>query len=413
MSALGQVYRCYLLLRRDDFLRIDSLFYFCDTLGDERSCLEFYEEIMNVPSAPVYFAEHANPSAIKGLTIAVIGYGNQGRAQALNLRDSGCQVIVGNQGDEYRKRASQDGFETHDIDQAVSKGDIIMLLVPDEELPQAFAQRISPHLRRGAMVVFASGYAVAFGQLKIHQDIDVALLAPRMIGLGVRERFLTKEGFFCMVGIHKDATGRAQDKLLALTMAVSGLYKPAVEVTFEQEAILDLFNEQAFGPAFGQVLMTSIRVLLDKGLPPEAVLVEMYMSEEMSYVYKTMARSGLVKQTDFHSQTSQYGAMTRGTRFLDPSLREKMEKIYGEIHSGDFARELQNPLSKPKLKVLKFFARRQKVNRIEQRVRKHLGLSYRDVPEPREISSEIRKILQNREIRKQLQSFEDHEEFPL
>lgn len=368
---------------------------------------------MNVPSAPVYFAEHANPSPINGLTIAVIGYGNQGRAQALNLRDSGCQVIVGNQDDEYRERAHQDGFANYDIDQAVSKGDIVMLLVPDEELPRVFVQRISPYLRREAMVVFASGYAVAFDRLKIDLDIDVVLLAPRMIGLGVRERFLTKDGFFCMIGVHKDVSGKAWDKLLALTRAVSGLYKPALEVTFEQEAILDLFNEQAFGPAFGQVLMTSIKVLLDKGLPPEAVLVEMYMSEEMSYVYKTMASSGLVKQLDSHSQTSQYGAITRGIRFLDPSLKRKMEKIYEEIQSGSFAREWQNPLSKPKLKVLKFFARRQKLNRTEQRVRKYLRLPCQDTPEPGEIPPEIREILQNREIRSQLQSFEDYKEFSL
>ncbi len=368
---------------------------------------------MNAPSIPIYFAEHVNPSAIKGLTIAVIGYGNQGKAQALNLRDSGCQVIVGNRDDEYKKRALQDGFETYDIDQAVSGGDIVMLLIPDEELPQVFAKNISPYLRKEAMVVFASGYAVAFGQIEIGQDNDVSLLAPRMIGLGVRERFLTGEGFFCMVGVHKDFTGKARDKLLALTKAVSGLHKPALEVTFEQEAILDLFNEQAFGPAFGQVLINSIKVLLDEGLPPEAVLVEMYMSEEMSYVYKTMAQSGLVRQIDFHSQTSQYGAMIRGIRFLDPSLKKKMENIYKEIKSGDFAREWQSPLSKLKLKVLKFLARRQKLNHIEQQVRRYLGLPYQDTPEPGGVPSEIGEILRNPEVQKQLQSFVDNTEFSL
>lgn len=364
-------------------------------------------------SIPVYFAEHANLSAIEGLTIAVIGYGNQGKGQGLNLRDSGCRVIVGNQDDTYRKRARQDGFETYDIDQAVSKGDIVMLLIPDEEIPQVFAKNISPYLHREAMVVFASGYALAFDQIKIDQDIDVALLAPRMIGVGVRERFLTGEGFFCMIGVHKDFTGKVRDKLLALTKAVSGLYKPAVEVTFEQEAILDLFNEQAFGPAFGQVLMTSIKVLLDKGLPPEAVLVEMYMSEEMSYVYKTMAGSGLVRQIDFHSYTSQYGAMTRGIRFLDPSLKKKMGNIYEEIQSGDFAREWQSPISRLKLKVLKFFARRQKLNRIEQQVRRHLGLPYQDAPEPGEVPLEIKEVLRNSEVQRQLQDFADYKDFPL
>ena len=137
------------------------------------------------------------------------------------------------------------------------------------------------------------------------------------------------------------------------------------------------------------------------------------MSEEMSYVYKTMARSGLVRQIDFHSQTSQYGAMTRGIRFLDPSLKKKMENIYKEIHSGNFAREWQSPLSRLKLKVLKFFARRQKLNRTEQQVRKYLGLPYQDTPETGEVPPEIREILQNPDVKKQLQSFEDQKEFSL
>jgi ketol-acid reductoisomerase len=362
-------------------------------------------------SAPVYFAENADPEAIQGLTIAVIGYGNQGKAQALNLRDSGCCVVIGNRDDKYGERAHQDGFDVYSIGEAVTRGDIIILLIPDEVLPVVFAQQVSPNLSNRAMVVFASGYAIAYGQLKIDLDVDVTLLAPRMIGLGVRKRFLTKEGFFCMIGVNKDVTGKAWDKLLALTGAIGGFYKPAIKLTFQQEATMDLFNEQAFGPAFGQVLMTSIRVLLDQGLPPEAVLVEMYMSEEMSYVYKTMANYGLVGQLDFHSQTSQYGAMTRGTRFLNPSLKAKMQKIYKEIDSGQFTREWQSPLSKHKLKVLKFFAKKQKLNRIEQEVRERLKLPDYSTGDIGEIPEDIKRVLQDPEIREQLHSFDSFDEF--
>jgi len=159
--------------------------------------------------------------------------------------------------------------------------------------------------------------------------------------------------------------------------------------------------------------MTSIDVLLDKGLPPEAVLVEMYMSEEMSYVYRTMARYGLVRQLALHSQTSQYGAMTRGIRFLDGSLKEKMERIFKEIQSGDFVKEWQSPLSKLKLKALRYFARRQKLNRVEQRVRARLRLPYQDAKEQGEVPSDIAGILQDPEVSKQLKSFEEHGEFRL
>jgi ketol-acid reductoisomerase len=176
-------------------------------------------------------------------------------------------------------------------------------------------------------------------------------------------------------------------------------------VSFHQEAVLDLFNEQAFGPAFGRVLLTAIKVLLDAGLPPEAVLVEMYMSEEMSYIYRQMSRAGLIRQTDFHSQTSQYGAMSRAVRFLNPALRKTMEGIFREIDSGGFAKEWQRPLSRLKLKTLRWFAARQKLNRIEQRVRSRLGCPEAPLPEIGEAPS------LDPELRKTLEDFEGNFEF--
>jgi len=361
----------------------------------------------------IFTANDGNIEDIAGRSIAVIGYGNQGRAQALNLRDSGLNVVVGNRRDEYRRRAESDGFTVMDIPTAVAEADVCILLLPDEELPSAYRSSIRPALTAGDMLVFASGYGVAFGEIEPPPGVDVALLAPRMIGLGVRENYLTGEGFYCLVGVHQDASGTAWKRLLGLCAGISGLYKPAVEVSFHQEAVLDLFNEQAFGPAFGRVLLTAINVLLDAGLPPEAVLVEMYMSEEMSYIYRQMSRVGLIRQTDFHSQTSQYGAMSRAIRFLNPKLRRTMSGILREIDSGSFAREWQRPLSRLKLRALRFFAARQKLGTIEQRVRARLGCPEGAALEVGEESMQenIRRILQDPRLRQELEGFEQSFEY--
>jgi len=359
-------------------------------------------------NATLYTAEDANLELLQENTIAVIGYGNQGRAQALNLRDSGARVIIGNLQDRYGDLARADGFQVHEISSAVAQAEIVLLLIPDEVLPGVFETDIKPHLKANSTLVFASGYNVAFNHISIPAGVDAVLLAPRMIGVGVRERYLNQEGFYCFVGIEQDVSGVAKQRLLALTMGISRLLKPAIEVTFKQESLLDLFNEQAFGPAFGRVLLTAISVLLEHGLPPEAVLVEMYMSEEMAYTYQKMAHSGLIRQTSFHSPTSQYGAMSRGTRFLGMNLRQRMKQIYTEIDNGDFAREWSSPLAKIRFKVIKYFATRQSINKIENQVRKTLGMkAYEESALPADLS----EMLKNPSIQEELKSFEEAFEY--
>jgi ketol-acid reductoisomerase len=360
---------------------------------------------MSDPSTRIYQAAEASLAVIEECTVAVIGYGNQGRAQALNMRDNGLRVIIGNRSDDYRARARSDGFKTFDISEAVAKADLVMMLLPDEIMPTIFREGIMPYLRPGSGISFASGYTIAFDEITPPPDVDVLLIAPRMIGVGVRERFLSGEGFYCLVGVYQDASGHALERLLALTLAIGGLQRLAIEVTFKQEAILDLFNEQAFGPAFGRVLLTSIATLIENGLPPEAVLVEMYMSEEMAYTYRKMAQVGLVRQTAFHSQTSQYGAMSRGMRFMNLGLKKRMARIYDEIENGDFAREWRSPLTRIKHRIISFFAFRQSINRIEGRVRKVLGL--RDIdPLEHALDEEAQSILSDPDVKAELESFE-------
>jgi ketol-acid reductoisomerase len=259
-----------------------------------------------------------------------------------------------------------------------------------------FEEEIKPNLKTKSVLVFASGYNIGFNLIKPPNDVDVLLIAPRMIGIGVRENFLKNQGFFSFIAIEQDASGQAKKILLALAKGIGTLKKGAVMLTFKQEAELDLFNEQAFGPAFGKVLLTSVYTLIEAGYPPEAVLIEMYMSNEMAYTYKKMADVGIVKQVDFHSQTSQYGAMSRGIRFRKLPLKDKMSHILREIQNGEFTREWDKKLTKLKFKVIKYFATKQKINKIEKKVRKNLKLKlyniYDEQPPTEEELSELKEI---------------------
>jgi ketol-acid reductoisomerase len=327
----------------------------------------------------IYHELDGNLDNINKKVIAVIGYGNQGRAQALNMRDSGLNVIIGNRDDDYLKIAKKDGFRVYSIQESVKMGNILFLLIPDEIMNETFQNAILPFLNPNHVLVFASGYNIGFGLIKPPKNVDIILLAPRMIGVGVRENYLNGHGFFSFIAIEQNYSGHAHEILLALARAIGTLKKGAIKLSFKQEAELDLFNEQGFGPAFGRVLLSAIYTLIDAGYPPEAVLIELYMSNEMAYTYKKMADIGLIKQVDYHSQTSQYGAMSRGIKYRTLPLKSTMKEILKDIQNGSFAREWEKSLTKIKFKVLKFFATKQKINKLEREVRKNLKLKEFDI----------------------------------
>lgn len=356
----------------------------------------------------IFHDNDGNLEIIKDKTISIIGYGNQGRAQALNLRDNGLRIIIGNVEDKYKHIAQNDGFDVFSIEEAVKRSDIIFILVPDELMREIFEEKIKPYLKPKSLINFASGYNVGFGLLTLPNNIDVVMIAPRMIGVGVRENFLNEKGFFSYVAVEQDVSGEAKDILKALAKGIGTLKKGAIMMKMKDEAVLDLFNEQAFGPAFGRVLLSSIKVLIDAGYPPEAVLIEMYMSGEMSYTYKKMADVGLIKQVDFHSQTSQYGAMSRGIRFRKLPLVPKMKQILNEIQNGEFAEEWEKKITKLKFKIIKFFATNQKINKLEKQVRNNLNLKIYDIYEENPPTREEMEKLKN--ITEELKLFEHYYE---
>jgi ketol-acid reductoisomerase len=324
----------------------------------------------------IYHDEDADLAKLEGRRIAAIGYGNQGRAQALNLRDSGLDVIVGNRDDDYARRAREDGFPLYPIFQAAALADLIMLLIPDEAAPAVYEADILPHLDRGdasrngpgPVLVFASGYNIAFGFISPPAGADVILVAPRMIGAGVRDLYVAGRGFPSFIGVAQDHSGQAREIALALTKGIGSTRMGAVEVTFQQEAELDLFTEQCFGPAFGHVLTTAVDLLLEEGHPPEAVLLELYMSGEFAYTLGKIAELGMVEQASLHSPTSQYGSMSRGMRFILPQLRTRMQQGLEEIRSGQFAQEwtAEQAAGQPALAALREAARSLPLHKLEQ-----------------------------------------------
>ncbi len=291
--------------------------------------------------ATIYYDDDANPEVLRSETVAVLAYGNQGRSQALNLRDSGLNVIVGNIEDEYRERARSEGFEVFPIAEAAERANVLLLLTPDEVMPEVYDKDVAPYLREGDLLDFASGYNVAFDLIRPPEGIDVVLVAPRMIGPGVRDTYVSGEGYPSFVSVHQDGTGRARERLLSLARALGSTRAGCIEMSMHDEASLDLFTEQAFGPAFGRVLTSAVETLVNAGYPPEAVLLELFLSGELAYSFEKGREVGMAAQHEYHSHTSQYGTITRAAKFMElgPSISAVMEEVLEGIRSGAFAKE--------------------------------------------------------------------------
>lgn len=296
---------------------------------------------MSAEPATFYRESDADRGALAGQTVTVVGYGNLGRSMALNLRDSGLRVVVGNIRDDYRAQALADGFDAHDIADAVALGDVVYLLVPDEVIPEVFREQVEPRLRDGSAIVVGSGYVLAYDLVKPPAGVDVLLLAPRMLGEEVRRTYTEEIGFLSYVSVEQDASGTAKERLLALASAAGSLQRGALELTARQEAMLDLFVEQTVGPYLGTAFQLAFRVGTEAGLPPEALVCELYMSGEMSRTIQTMADVGFYQSVTWHGLVATYGGFT-GTLAIDKDamLRYFTERL-DYIRSGGFARALQ------------------------------------------------------------------------
>ena len=287
----------------------------------------------------VYHEEHGDLNELNGKMVAVIGYGGLGRPMAWNLRDSGVQVVIGTRTDETRTAAETDGFIALKIEEAVQQAQIIMMLLPDEAMAQAYLEQVSPYLVRGHMLVFSSAYNITFGFIEAPPFVDVGLIAPRVPGAAVRESYEQNKGFISFIAVGQEASGQAWNLLLALAKAAGTLKAGAIELSFERETELDLFTQQAMLPAFYHIITTAANLLLSKGYPPEAVLTELYLSGEFDFYLREAARIGLLNILKQTPLTNQFGTFSRIDRFNDLKLERLMEVTLDEIHAGEFAKE--------------------------------------------------------------------------
>jgi ketol-acid reductoisomerase len=273
----------------------------------------------------------ADLAALSGQTVAVVGYGNQGRSWALNLRDAGLAVQVCVRADATREQAVADGFDAADLD-AAGGADVICILVPDDAIPGLPLQPGSH-----ALVVVASGYTLAFGRFA--PPCDVGMVAPRMLGPEVRRCYEEGIGFITAVGVHADVTGTARPRTLAVARAIGGLRQGAIELTAMQEAVLDLAVEQALAPALRRVSTSFVQVMLEQGIPLEAILTELFLSGEVERTYRLVRTEGYAAQMAHHSPVSQYGQLSREGRYDHLDVAATMRDIVEGIASGRFADE--------------------------------------------------------------------------
>jgi ketol-acid reductoisomerase len=315
----------------------------------------------------IYYEKDADPAALDGEQVAVIGYGNQGRSWALNLRDSGCAPLVCVRRDATRERAEADGFEAHDVERA-NDADIICVLVPDDVVP-LIGLRASP----SSCVIVASGYNLAFGRLT--PDGDAGMVAPRMLGPEVRLCYEEGVGFISAVGVHRDVTGRAWPRVLAVARAVGALRQGGIELSPMQEAVLDLGVEQVLSPALTAVNNAFVQTMVDHGIPIEAIVCELVLSGEVERTYRLLREVGYAVQSEFHSPTSQYGQLSRRGRYDHLDVSSTMRALCDDIESGRFADEwdAERDAGYPNLQTLKAQYAGPAVRDYEAELRTRLG----------------------------------------
>lgn len=305
--------------------------------------------------ATIYYDSDANFDLLKERTVAIIGYGAQGRAQALNLQDSGANVVVGlYEGSRSKPRAEAEGITVKTVEEASAMADIVQILIPDEKHSAVYRDEIAPNMQAGNMLMVSHGFSVHFGQIVPANDIDVTMIAPKGPGSLVREVFEGGGGVPCLIAIHQDTTSAARDIALAYARGIGGTRAGVIETTFREETETDLFGEQAVlcgGTA--ALIKAAFDTLVEAGYQPEMAYFECL--HELKLIVDLIYTGGLSKMRNDVSNTAEYGDLTRGPVLIDDSVREKMRQILKDVQGGIFAREwvLENQANQPVLQALR------------------------------------------------------------
>jgi ketol-acid reductoisomerase len=286
----------------------------------------------------LYTRKHVDKKALKGARIAVLGYGSQGRAQALNLKDSGFKVVVGaRRGGASWKQAKRDGLNVASPAEAVERADVVAMLVPDMAQKKLY-QEVRTRIRKNATLLFAHGFNIHFKQIKPRRDLDVVLIAPKGPGRLVRRQYQQGYGVPCLIAVAQDATGKAHRRALAYAHGIGGTRAGVLETTFSEETETDLFGEQAVLCGGATELVTKgFETLVAAGYQPEVAYYECL--HELKLIVDLLHEGGLTKMHKYISDTAKFGDLTRGPRVVNERSHDEMRKILKEIQSGKFARE--------------------------------------------------------------------------
>jgi ketol-acid reductoisomerase len=287
----------------------------------------------------IFYDADANPDALKGKTIAILGYGSQGHAHALNLKDSGYDVVVGLRPDSAsRGEAEAQGLEVLDVAEAASRGDVVMILLPDEKQAEVWEAEIRDGIAEGNLLMFAHGFSIHFGQVDPPPGVDVGMVAPKGPGHLVRRQFEEGRGVPCLMAVHQDATGNAPELVLAYSSGIGGGRAGVIETTFKDECETDLFGEQSVlcGGAT-ELVRAGFETLVEAGYDPRLAYFECL--HELKLIVDLMYEKGVQGMRHSISNTAEYGDMTRGPKVIGEPTREAMRKILADIQSGEFAKE--------------------------------------------------------------------------
>ncbi len=305
--------------------------------------------------AKIYYQEDCNLSLLEGKTIAVIGYGSQGHAHALNAKESGCNVIIGlYEGSKSWKRAEEQGFEVYTAAEAAKKADVIMILINDEKQAKMYKEEIEPNLEAGNMLMFAHGFAIHFGQIVPPADVDVTMIAPKGPGHTVRGQYQEGKGVPCLVAVHQDATGQAKEKALAYALAIGGARAGVLQTTFREETETDLFGEQAvLCGGVCALMQAGFETLVEAGYEPESAYFECI--HEMKLIVDLIFQSGFAGMRYSISNTAEYGDYITGPKVITEETKKAMKQVLTDIQDGTFAKNwlLENSVNCPNFHAMR------------------------------------------------------------
>ena len=289
--------------------------------------------------AKIYYQDDCNLAALDGKTIAVIGYGSQGHAHALNAKESGCHVIIGlYEGSKSWKRAEEQGFEVYTAAEAAKKADIIMILINDELQAKMYKESIEPNLEAGNMLMFAHGFNIHFNQIVPPAEVDVTMIAPKGPGHTVRSEYQAGKGVPCLVAVHQDATGKALELALAYSLAIGGARAGVLETTFRTETETDLFGEQAvLCGGVCALMQAGFETLVEAGYDPRNAYFECI--HEMKLIVDLIYQSGFAGMRYSISNTAEYGDYVTGPKIITEDTKKAMKKILSDIQDGTFAKD--------------------------------------------------------------------------